>query len=168
MPALPILEYPDPRLRATAEPVTRFDEDLESFVEDLKMTLYETEGIGLAGPQTGDCRRILVMDLSRERDMPEVFINPEIIRRDVPGLVEESCLSVPGVVQNVIRHTQVRVRAVDAQGEAFERELSDMHAVCLQHEIDHLDGMLFIDRLSLLKRWKVKRALARQPVSAVS
>ena len=166
MSTLPILEYPDPRLREVAEPVTRFDDELRVFIGDLTTTLYATGGIGLAGPQTGDRRRVLVMDLSVERDTPEVFINPEIVSRDVPGLVEESCLSVPDVVENIIRHTRVRVRAVDEQGLAFERDLSDIHAVCLHHELDHLDGMLFIDRLSLLKRWRVKRNLDRKPVAA--
>ncbi len=168
MAVLPILEYPDPRLRRVAEPVEVFDAELEAFIEDLTTTLYDSGGIGLAGPQTGDVRRVLVMDLSEDRDTPEVYINPEILKRDVPGLVEESCLSVPEIVENVIRHTQIRVRACDVRGETFERDLSDMYAVCLQHELDHLDGMLFVDRLSLFKRLRIRATLGRRPVAAAS
>lgn len=168
MTVLPILEYPDPRLRRVAEPVTVFDADLQRFIENLTATLYGSGGIGLAGPQTGDLRRILVMDLSDDRDTPEVYINPEILSREVPALVEESCLSVPEVVENVIRHTQIQVRACDVRGDTFECELNDMYAVCLQHELDHLDGMLFVDRLSLFKRLRIRATLGRRPVAAAS
>ncbi|TVQ39527.1 MAG: peptide deformylase [Geminicoccaceae bacterium] len=156
MAKLAILHHPDPRLRATAAQVTSFDADLERFVADLIETLHAAGGIGLAATQTGDLRRVFVMDLSPDRTAPEVYVNPEILQKRALGLVEESCLSVPGVVGNVVRATQVRVRAQDVQGATFERDLEAMHAVCVQHEIDHLDGRLFVDRLSILRRLWLK------------
>ncbi len=152
MAPLPILQYPDPRLRLISAPVERFDEALHHRVDELFETLYASTGIGLSAPQVGDLRRIVVMDLSESRSKPELYINPEILSSDVMGLVEEGCLSIPGVVGNVIRATQVRVRAVDRTGHPFERDLEGMHAVCIQHEVDHLNGKLFIDRLPLIRR----------------
>ncbi len=143
-------------------PVDDFDADLASLVQDLVDTLHGTAtGIGISAPQVGDLRRVLVMDLTNDRNGPEVYVNPEILSRSTPGLVEESCLSIPGVVGNVVRSTELRVRALDRHGAPFERALTGMHAVCLQHELDHLDGKLFIDRLSLLRRigFRLKRAL---------
>jgi peptide deformylase len=118
-------------------------------------TLHQSTGIGLAAPQIGDLRQIIAMDLSETRDDPQIFINPEILTRDVKARVEESCLSIPGVVGNVIRDIRITVRARDVAGHVFERELEDMHAVCLQHELDHLRGILFIDRLPAIERWKL-------------
>jgi peptide deformylase len=152
MAVLPILEYPDPRLRRASAPVTAFGPDLSRLVDDLCDTLRASGGIGLAAPQTGDHRQVLVMDLSGGREPAEVYVNPEILGSAVPGLVEESCLSVPGVVGNVVRATQLTVRARDRDGAIFERRLEGMHAVCLQHELDHLEGRLFVDRLPLLRR----------------
>ncbi|MDJ0868354.1 MAG: peptide deformylase [Myxococcota bacterium] len=154
----PILEYPDPRLRLRARPVDRFDAELDGLVEDLIETLYATKGIGLSAPQVDDRRRVLVMDLSGDASAPQVYVNPEIRSKSTPGLVEESCLSVPGVVANVVRATELKVRAQDRTGATFERELVAMEAVCLQHEIDHLDGKLFVDRLSLLRRLRIRAA----------
>jgi len=157
MPRRPILEYPDPRLRERSAPVTAFDAGLARLVEDLVETLHATPtGIGISAPQVGDLRQVLIMDLTESRTEPEVYINPEILSRSVPGLVEESCLSIPAVVGNVVRSTQLRVRAVDAEGRPFERDLEGMHAVCLQHEVDHLEGKLFIDRLPLLQRLRFR------------
>lgn len=152
MAQLQILEYPDPRLRQRSAPVTVFDAELARLVDDLVETLQATGGIGLCAPQTGDFRQVLVVDLSGKAADPQVYINPEILSSDVLGLVEESCLSVPDVVGNVIRATQLRVRAQDSSGQAFERDLDGMHAVCLQHEMDHFSGKLFIDRLSIFRR----------------
>lgn len=152
MAPLPILQYPDPRLRLVSAPVERFDGELHGRVDELFETLYATTGIGLSAPQVGDLRRIVVMDLSESRSNPELYINPEILSSDVMALVEEGCLSIPGVLGNVIRATQVRVRAVDRAGNPFERDLEGMHAVCMQHEVDHLNGKLFIDRLPLIRR----------------
>jgi len=158
MARLPILEYPDPRLRRQAAPVTAFDAGLARLVDDLFETLYDTGGIGLSAPQTGHLLQVMVMDLSENRSAPQVYVNPQILSTGVPGLVEESCLSIPGVVGNVVRATQLRIRAFDSSGEPFLRELEGMHAVCAQHEMDHLEGILFIDRLSLLRRLQLRLA----------
>jgi peptide deformylase len=160
MAQLPILEYPDPRLRLRSQPVTTFDAELERLIDDLFDTLYATTGIALSAPQTGDLRQVLVVDLSRDAADPQVYVNPQLLSRAVPGIVEESCLSVPGVVGNVIRATQVRVRAQEPSGSTIERDLEGMNAVCLQHEMDHFDGKLFLDRLSLIRRLQVRAAAA--------
>jgi len=156
MARLPILKYPDPRLRLRSEPVHVFDTSLARLADDLLETLYSTTGIGLSAPQAGDRRQVLVMDLSGNASAPQVYVNPEVLASAVPALVEESCLSVPGVVGNVVRATQVRVRAHDLAGDEFQRDLDGMHAVCLQHEMDHLAGRLFIDHLSLFRRLRVR------------
>ena len=156
MAILPILAHPDPRLRETAQPVTVFDAELARLVDDLSETLRASGGIGLAAPQTGDRRQVLVIDLSGGESPPEVYINPEIDPGSTRCLVEESCLSVPGVVGNVVRAISVRVSAQDTLGTPFERELEGMPAVCLQHEVDHLQGTLFIDRLPLLQRLRLR------------
>ncbi len=161
MALLDILEYPDPRLRVPARSVSAFDASLETLVEDLVDTLRATKGIGLAAPQADDRRAVLVIDLSEGASPPQVYVNPEILASAVPGLVEESCLSVPGVVGNVVRATELRVRAQDLRGDSFERDLSGMNAVCLQHEMDHLAGRLFVDRLPLLRRLPIRAAAAR-------
>ena len=140
--------------------VTAFDETLDALISDLCDTLYATPaGIGFSAPQIDEHKRVLVMDLSDDRDTPEVYVNPEILVAVTPGFVEESCLSVPGVVANIMRATQVRVRAYDRNGHEFEKNLEGMHAVCLQHEIDHLDGRLFVDKLNFLQRFNARRAL---------
>ncbi|MEM6576205.1 MAG: peptide deformylase [Pseudomonadota bacterium] len=156
MAVRPILEIPDPRLRRVAQPVTEFDDSVLSLVEDLRDTLYTTTGIGLCAPQLGDLRQILVMDLSEDHSDLQVFINPVIHGRDVLGMIEESCLSIPDVVARVVRPTEVDVSAVDQFGKPFETHLSGMSAVCLQHEMDHLAGRLFVDRLSLFRRLLLK------------
>jgi peptide deformylase len=158
MAQLPVLEYPDPRLATPCDAVTEFGATVAELANNLLDTLYATTGIALSAPQVGDLRRVLVMDLSEDHSAPEVYVNPEILARRKPGLVEESCLSVPGIVGNVIRHTQVRMRAADVHGELFERDLDGMHAVALQHEMDHLDGRLFTERLSFLRRLRLKFA----------
>ncbi len=156
MTQLAILEYPDPRLRLTAHPVTDFGAGLRSLVNDLTETLKATGGIGISAPQVGDRRQVVVVDLADESSAPRVYINPKILARDRLALVEESCLSVPGIVGNVVRATQLRVRAHHVSGESFEYELTDMRAVCLQHEMDHLRGKLFVDRLPLLGRLRFR------------
>ena len=152
MARLEILEYPDPRLQLQAARVTRFDEDLGTLVDDLLETLYSTSAIALSAPQVDDLREVLVVDLSEARNEPQVYVNPEILAKAAWGFVEESCLLLPGVKGNVLRATQIRVRAQDRSGETFERDLEAMHAVCLQHEMDHLAGKLFVDRLSIFRR----------------
>jgi peptide deformylase len=156
MTRLTILEYPDRRLRQPAERVTEFDEDLARLADDLLETLYAAGGIGLCAPQVGDTRQVLVMDLSGRASEPQVYVNPRMLAGAEPGLVEESCLSVPGVIGNVVRATKVRVSAQDLSGRLFERDLEGMYAVCMQHESDHLAGKLFIDHLSMLRRIRVR------------
>lgn len=168
MPQRAIVEYPDPRLRERSQEVTEFDASIEALVADLFDTLYATTGIGLSAPQIDDRRRVLVMDLSDNHSEPQVYINPQILHRSVPGIIEESCMSVPGVVGKVFRATQVRVKAMDRAGDPFERNLSNMHAVCLQHEIDHLDGKLFVDKFSWLRRFWLRRATAKAQRASVS
>ena len=162
MPERPILEYPDPRLRERCAPVATFETALARLVDDLFDTLYATSGIGLSAPQLGALERVLVMDHSGSATAPEVYVNPELLQRAAIGLVEESCLSLPGVTGNVFRATRVRVRAQDPTGATFERDLDGMPAVCLQHEIDHLDGKLFVDRLM---PWRRLLFRLRQPAT---
>jgi peptide deformylase len=156
-----VLEYPDPRLRLVSKPVIEFDSEIAELVADLFDTMYAGNAIGLSAPQLDVQREVLVMDLSGDASAPQVFINPEILDSARPGFVEESCLSVPGVVTNVLSATRVRVRARDSAGEFFERDLADMEAVCLQHEMDHLAGKVLADRLSAFRRWRLRRAAAR-------
>jgi len=158
MACLQILEYPDSRLRLKSRPVKLFDEDLARLIDDLCETLRDSKGIGLAAPQTGDLRQVLVIDLTGGQQAPEIYVNPEILSKGSPALVEESCLSVPEVVGNLVRAIQVRVRARDRWGAIFERDLDGMSAVCLQHEMDHLVGKLFIDHLSFFQRLRIRLA----------
>jgi peptide deformylase len=165
-----VLEYPDRRLRLKAAPVRAFDADLQRLIDDLVETLRATKGLGLAAPQLGDPRRVLVTAGSRDGSDPQEYVNPEILEHSLPALVEEGCLSVPGVVGNLVRATRLRVRARDRTGALFEHDLVDMDAVCLQHEMDHLSGRLFIDRLPLLRQIRTKAALLararRDPAAA--
>lgn len=156
-----IVEHPDPRLRAVSDPVESFDTELSGLVQDLFDTLASVGGIGLSAPQLGHSVRALVVSVQEDEYGPRAYINPEILDRSRPGIVEESCFSIPGIVGNVIRSTQVRVRALAADGSAFETTVDGMHAVALQHEIDHLDGRLFIDRLSWFRRFRLRRAEQR-------
>ncbi len=150
-----ILEYPDARLRAAASPVECFDADLRALVGDLVDTLHAKCALGLCAPQLGAPLQVLAIDLSEDQSEPQVFINPEVISATAWGLVEESCLSVPDVVTNVWRATQILVRARDVDGEPFERHLKMMEAVCVQHEIDHFSGKLLVDRLWFWQRWRL-------------
>jgi len=156
-----VLEFPDSRLRLVSKPVDKFDDSLAELVADLFDTMYAGKAIGLSAPQLDVQREVLVMDLSDDASAPQVFVNPEILDSARPGFVEESCLSVPGVVAHVLRATRVRVRARNLAGESFERTLIDMEAVCLQHEMDHLVGKVLVDRLSRFRRWRLRRAAAR-------
>lgn len=158
MARLEILQYPDPRLRLRAQRVTAFDANLERLVDDLLETLYAAKVIGLSAPQVNDQRQVLVLDLSDAGTAPQHFVNPTIVSKSAYGLIEESCASVPDVVGNVIRATAVRVRAQDLSGVTFVRDLSGMAAVCLQHEMDHLAGKLFVDRLSIFRRLRIRAA----------
>jgi len=162
MARLTILEYQDPRLRTRAEPVTVFDPALQQLIEDMFETMYAAPGIGLAATQVNVHRRLIVIDVSKEANQPQVFINPEILSREGLGKVEEGCLSVPGIFDDIERAEKIRIRALDRSGVAYERDLEGMLAVCLQHEMDHLDGRLFVDYLSDLKRERIRRKLDKE------
>lgn len=159
MALLTILEYPDPRLRTRAVPVTEFDAELSRLIDAMFETMYAAPGIGLAASQVNVHKCLIVMDLSEEHREPLVFINPEILGREGGGVTEEGCLSVPGIFDKVERAQRVRVRAQDRTGATFERELEGLVAVCLQHEMDHLEGKLFVDYLSGLKRERIRKKL---------
>ena len=158
---LEILEFPDPRLRTVAKPVEIFDEKIGELVDDMFETMYAANGIGLAATQVNQHIRLLVLDVSEDRDQPKTYINPEILTQEGEQSCEEGCLSVPGIYANVNRADQVRIRAQDRDGKFFEEDTEDLHAVCLQHEIDHLNGRLFVDYLSPLKRRMVRKKLEK-------
>src|SRR5512139_1448475 len=159
MAQLAILEYPDPRLRTKAEPVTVFDAALKQQVADMFETMYAAPGIGLAATQVNWHHRLLVVDISEEKNQPLVLINPEILTREGEATGEEGCLSVPGIYDDVPRAAHIRVKAQDVEGRHFERDLDGMLAVCVQHEMDHLEGKLFVDYLSELKRQRIRKKL---------
>lgn len=152
---------PDPRLRTVAKPVDTFDDELGKLVDDMIETMYEARGIGLAATQVNVHRRLLVLDVSEEQDSPREYVNPEILEAEGTETCEEGCLSVPGIYADVSRADRVRVRARDRHGKVFEETVGGMHAVCLQHEIDHLEGKLFVDYLSPLKRRMVLKKLEK-------
>lgn len=162
MALLPILRYPDPRLHKEAAAVVQVDEAIRKLVADMAETMYEAPGIGLAATQVDVHRRIVVIDVSEDKSKLHVLINPEILDRSGEQACEEGCLSVPGVYEKVTRSERVRVRALDQQGEAFTLEAEGLLAVCVQHEIDHLDGKVFVQHLSQLKQSRIKARLAKQ------
>src|ERR1700676_117827 len=162
MALLPILEFPDPRLRIRAEAGEAFEAALKELIGDMLQTMYAAPGIGLAATQVNVHRQLLVMDVSSEKNQPQVYINPEIVTRDGLEVSEEGCLSVPNVFEPIERAARVRVRARSADGERYERELEGLAAVCLQHEMDHLAGKLFVDYLSGLKRERIRRKLEKE------
>jgi len=162
MALLPILEFPDPRLRTRAQPVTEFDGALKQLADDMLQTMYAAPGVGLAATQVNVHRQLIVMDAGGEKKDPQVYINPEIISREGVEVTEEGCLSVPNIYEEVERAARVRVRARDLTGRSFERELDGLAAVCLQHEMDHLTGKLFVDYLSALKRERIRRKLEKE------
>ncbi|MBK6596889.1 MAG: peptide deformylase [Proteobacteria bacterium] len=161
MARLQILEYPDPRLRTRAVAVREFDARLSRLIDDMFETMYAAPGIGLASSQVDFHQQLIVMDVSDTKDQPLVFCNPEILSRDGVATYEEGCLSVPGIFDDVERAARIRARAQDRTGVPFEMELEGMLAVCLQHEMDHLDGKLFVDYLSDLKRQRIRKKLER-------
>ena len=163
MALLSILEFPDPRLRTVAEPVTVFDDALSQLVDDMFETMYDAPGIGLAATQVDVHKQVIVIDVSEDRDQPLVFINPEVEVLDPElGEYDEGCLSVPGFYETVQRPQRVRVTAQDRSGESFTLEPEGLLAVCIQHEMDHLDGKLFVDYLSSLKRTRIRKKLEKQ------
>ncbi len=162
MSKLNILEFPDPRLTTVASEVVTFDEDLKKLVKDMTETMYSARGIGLAATQVNVHKRLLVLDISENQDQPRVYINPQILCQSGEQDHEEGCLSVPGIYANVQRAENITVRAQDSDGKIFEEQLEGLHAVCIQHEMDHLIGRLFVDYLSPLKRNMVKKKLEKQ------
>jgi peptide deformylase len=161
MALLNILHYPDPRLRTKAKAVTEFDSHLKTLISDMFETMYEAPGIGLAATQVNVHIRLLVMDVSEEKNVPKVLINPEILVSEGDEEMDEGCLSVPGYYETVRRAEKVTVRAQDADGEFFELSADGLEAVCIQHEIDHLEGKLFVDYISRLKRDRIRKKLEK-------
>jgi peptide deformylase len=161
MALLPILEFPDPRLRTKASPVTQFGPALRQLADDMLATMYAAPGIGLAATQVNVHKRLLVMDVSAESNEPLVFVNPEILAREGVATMEEGCLSVPGVFDEIERAAKIRLRAQDTDGSSFERDYEGVVAVCVQHEMDHLEGRLFVDYLSDLKRERIRKKLEK-------
>ena len=161
MAKLTILEFPDPRLRKTAAPVKQVDDALRELIENMFETMYDAPGIGLAATQVDVHRRFLVADVSPDNNQPHVFINPVILEKDGVQVSEEGCLSVPGYYEEVERAEHIRVRYQDQNGDEIETELEGLLAVVVQHEIDHLDGKLFVDYLSEAKRSRIRKRLIR-------
>ena len=161
MAKLTILEFPDPRLRTQAEAVESVDDELRILIDDLFETMYEAPGIGLAATQVDVHKRLLVADVSADKNEPLVLINPLILEKDGATVTEEGCLSVPGYYEEVERPEHIRVRFLDKNGEPVELEAEGLLAVCIQHEIDHLDGKLFVDYLSEAKRQRIRKRLVR-------
>ncbi len=162
MANLNILTFPDPRLKTVAKAVESFDIDLKKLVNDMTETMYSANGIGLAATQVNVHKRLLVLDISEQRDLLLVYINPQILSAEGEQTCEEGCLSVPGVYANVKRAENVLVKAQDIDGKYFEEQLEGLHAVCIQHEMDHLIGRLFVDYLSPLRRNMVRKKLEKQ------
>jgi peptide deformylase len=162
MALLPILRYPDPRLHTRAKPVGQVDADIRKLIADMAETMYEAPGIGLAATQVNVHQRVLVLDVSEDKSQLMAFVNPEILSREGEHVGEEGCLSVPGIYETVKRSERVRVRALDKDGKPFELTADGLLSVCIQHEIDHLDGKVFVEYLSRLKLGRIKAKLAKQ------
>ena len=170
MAILKILEFPDPRLRKKAVTVTDIDDDLRNLIDDMLETMYAAPGIGLAATQVDVHKRLLVADISPEKDDPRALINPEILEKDGTAISEEGCLSVPGYFEEVERAESIRVRYLDRDGAPVEKNAEGLLAICIQHEIDHLNGKLFVDYLSEAKRQRIRKKLEKdrrqQPAEA--
>ena len=162
MAILKILEFPDPRLRKKAVPVAEVDERIRQLVDNMFETMYAAPGIGLAATQVDVHERLLVADVSVERNDPRVLINPELLQKDGLAITEEGCLSVPGYYEEVERAEHIRVRYLDRDGNAVEQDMEGLLAVCVQHEMDHLQGKLFVDYLSEAKRQRIRKRLEKE------
>ncbi|WP_255992146.1 peptide deformylase [Chitinolyticbacter albus] len=161
MALLNILQYPDERLHTVAKPVTVFDDTLQKLINDMAETMYEAPGIGLAATQVNEHIRLIVIDLSEERNNLLVLINPEIVEMDGKTTYEEGCLSVPGIYEEVERADHIKVQALDRNGQPFEISTGELLAICIQHEIDHLDGKVFVEKLSRLKLQRIVQKLKK-------
>lgn len=163
MALLPILEFPDPRLRTVAKPVTEVDDNIRRLIVDMFETMYDAPGIGLAASQVNVHKRVVVIDVSEDKSQPLVFINPEIEVLDTEvSEYDEGCLSVPGFYETVVRPEHIRVKALDRDGNPFEIEPQGLLAVCIQHELDHLNGKLFVDHISPFKRTRIRAKLEKK------
>lgn len=163
MALLPILEFPDPRLRTVAKSVTEVDDKVRQLVDDMFETMYDAPGIGLAATQVNVHKRVVVIDVSEDKSQPLVFINPEIEVLDAEvSEYDEGCLSVPGFYETVVRPGHIRVKALDRNGDVFEIEPQGLLAVCIQHELDHLNGKLFVDHISPFKRTRIRAKLEKK------
>ena len=168
MSVLSIIEFPDPRLRVRAEPVSVFDAEPKQFVADMFETMYAANGVGLAATQVAVGKRVLVADMSDERNQPLALINPEIVEKSGAQVYQEGCLSFPGIFADVTRALKIKVKAKDAEGNDIEVETEGPLAVCIQHEIDHLEGKVFVDYLSSLKRNMLLKRMEKQRKQAAS
>ena len=166
MALLEILHFPDPALRNKAKPVAHVDESVRQLIDDMLETMYEAPGIGLAAIQVGVDKRVITVDVSKDRNEPYCLVNPEVIEAEGEVETEEGCLSVPEYYDTVTRPGQIKVRALDREGETIEFEADGMLAVCIQHEIDHLDGKLFVDYLSQLKQRRLRKKMKKQAKAA--
>ncbi|ACE82690.1 peptide deformylase [Cellvibrio japonicus] len=168
MALLPILEFPDPRLRTVAKPVTQVDDSIRQLVDDMFETMYDAPGIGLAATQVNVHKRVVVIDVSEDKSQPLVFINPEIeVLDEELSQYDEGCLSVPGFYETVERPGHIRVKALDRAGNAFELQPQGLLAVCIQHELDHLNGKLFVDHISPFKRSRIRSKLEKKHKAGV-
>ncbi|MGQ8367039.1 peptide deformylase [Glaciecola sp. 1036] len=162
MSVLEVLTFPDERLRTIAEPVSEVNDEIRQLVDDMFETMKDEKGIGLAATQVNVHKRVVVMDVSEEQNEPRVFINPEIVEKEGSTISEEGCLSVPGNYAKVDRAEKVKVTALDKDGNPFELEAEGLLAICIQHELDHLKGKLFVDYLSPLKRQRIRKKLEKE------
>lgn len=162
MAILDILHYPDPRLHTVAKPVKVFDASLQRLIEDMAETMYAAPGIGLAATQVNQHIQLLIIDISETKDQLQVFINPKIVEKDGEQVYEEGCLSVPGIYDNVTRAEKIVVEAMNVKGEPFKLEAHGLLSVCIQHEMDHLQGKVFVEYLSPLKRTRIKNKMLKQ------
>ncbi len=168
MAKLDILHFPDKRLRTKAQKISNIDDNLRTIISDMFETMYDAPGIGLAATQVNVHQRLMVIDVSEENDQPLCFINPIITHKEGIELMQEGCLSVPGFYEDIERAEAITVKALDKQGEEFELTTDGLLAVCIQHEIDHLDGKLFVDYLSPLKRNRIRKKLERMEKELVT
>lgn len=162
MALLPILQYPDPRLHTVAAPVTVVDDAIRLLIKDMSDTMYAAPGVGLAATQLDVHKRIIIIDTSETHDHLKVFINPKIVASSGESDCEEGCLSVPGIFEKVARAARITVRALDARGKSFELDADGLLAVCIQHEMDHLDGKVFVEHLSRLKQQRIRAKLKKR------
>ena len=161
MSLLNILHYPDPKLRIKATPITQVDDPIKKLVDDMWETMYDAPGVGLAAPQVSVSKRLIVIDISEDKSDPLCFINPELIEKHDISVMEEGCLSVPGIYENIERASNITVKALDREGKPFTMDAEGLLSICIQHEIDHLDGKLFVDYLTKMKQTRIRKKMEK-------